>query len=235
MTRRTSLALGVVLTLPLLLTLGACGGAPRTLYGKSIDGHVLDAKTGHPISGAYVIYLWRAGVIPTSFSGHNAPDICYHAAGAVTDAQGRFHIDAWQKPQRYNVPNREPTAWAYAPGYVPDGVPPPTGPEREPTMHPNDVIRLQPSHATGDERLEELWNFIRRGCMHGGDSQRNLFPILKAAYDEAKSLAVSPEQLSMLHSFGRMVARTSINPDPMGDGGATDIEIEKFIRQSLQQ
>src|SRR5512143_3277132 len=96
-----------VAALCLMVPLVACSGAPGTLVGKPIDGQVIDADTGQPIAGAHVMYLWEAGVIPTTFSAHNAPTICYHAAAAITDAQGHFHIPAWEKAQTYGLPNRE--------------------------------------------------------------------------------------------------------------------------------
>jgi hypothetical protein len=217
-----------------LAPLAACGWAQRTLQGKSIDGHVLDAQTGQPIPGAHVMYLWEAGINPSTFTAHNASEICYHAAGAVTDAQGHFRIDPWEEPRRYDVHEREPGAWAYAPGYVPAEFGHSEGREREPTVHPNDIIRLQPSRATGDERLGELWNVIRRGCMHGGLSQRNQYPLLKAAYDEGKSAAMTERQMELLRHFARLVARAQVAADPLSDGGVTDAQIERYVRENLQ-
>src|SRR5207237_5450114 len=38
----------------LMLPLGGCDGAPSVLFGKRIDGVVLDAETGQPVPDAYV-------------------------------------------------------------------------------------------------------------------------------------------------------------------------------------
>ena len=89
----------------LMLPLGGCDGAPSILFGKRIDGVVLDAETGQPVAGAYVTYRWQGEAMGEAFSGHNAPVICYHAAAAVTDAQGRFHIDPWEKKPTYKTMN----------------------------------------------------------------------------------------------------------------------------------
>jgi hypothetical protein len=211
-----------------------CSGALRTVYGEPIDGHVVDARTGQPIAGAHVMYLWETGIESTSFSGHNAPDICYHAAAAVTGEQGQFHIDAWRERARYRVPNREPSAWAYAPGYVPAELRPPGDTEREPTVRTDQVIRLQRSDAGGDRRLEELWNLIRRDCAHGGASQRSLYPMLKSAYEEARRIALTPEQMKRVRTFAEFAAIAWIAPSPNTDAGTTSAQIEHFIRERLQ-
>ncbi|MGE5169727.1 MAG: carboxypeptidase-like regulatory domain-containing protein, partial [Rudaea sp.] len=65
---------------------------PHALYGKRIAGQVVDAQTGAPIPGAHVAFLWESTIIPHGFTGHNARDICYHAAAAVTDRDGRFDV-----------------------------------------------------------------------------------------------------------------------------------------------
>src|SRR5438876_11588354 len=91
--RRCGMGRWLVLVL-LMLPLGGCDGAPSVLFGKRIDGVVLDAETGLPVSGAHVYYLYESDVIPTSFSGHNSAVICYHASAAITDAQGRYYIDS---------------------------------------------------------------------------------------------------------------------------------------------
>ena len=222
-----------IVVLSLLLPLTACSGA-RTLFGKTIDGEVVDAETGQPIAGAYVYYLYEATVIPTSFTGHNSRDICYHASAAVTDAQGRYHLDAWEKREKYNVNNREPTAWGYARGYVPVAVVTPSGLGREPEVRPHDVVRLAPSRATGDVRLDEIWDFVRPGCFYGGISQRSLYPGLKAALDEAITVATTPAQVKRLEGFRYRAASVQIAPDPVADGGETSQQIEAFMRKNLQ-
>jgi len=220
--------------LAIAATLAWCSGSLRMMYGEPIDGHVVDARTGEPIAGAHVMYLWEAGVESTSFSGHNSPDICYHAAAAVTDEEGHFHIGAWKERARYRVPNREPKAWAYARGYVPAYLHSPGGTEHEPTVRKDDLIRMGPSNAEGEERLEEIWDVVRRGCSHGGASRRSLYPLLKAAYDEAKSIATTPQHAKTLQTFGRLAARAAISPDPQSDGGQTDQQIEQFITEHLK-
>jgi hypothetical protein len=80
-----------------MLPLVGCDGAPSTLFGKRIDGVSPRRRHGSAVSGAYVTYRWEGEAMGGALSGHNSPIICYHAAAAVTDAQGRFHIHPWEK------------------------------------------------------------------------------------------------------------------------------------------
>jgi len=224
----------IAAALALLPALVGCSDVPRTLVGKSIDGQVLDADSSLPIAGAHVYYLYEATVIPTSFSGHNSPDVCYHASAAVTDAQGRFHIDAWEQPQKYNVGNAEPTGWAYAVGYVPAENPPKSGVYGEPMDRPNDVYRLKRTHASGDARLEELWRFVKWGCLHGGDSQRSIYPALKAGYDEAKTVAATIAERQRLDSFRYRAASAYVAPDPVSNGGYWTEKLQEFVNENLK-
>lgn len=232
MTKTKSIAAALALLL-LALQLPACASAPLILYGKTIDGQVVDAQTGQPIAGAHVMYLWDSASVPVPGQIKPSREVCYHAAAAVTDAQGRFHIAAWEKPQPYALPNREPYSWAYARGYVPDGLTQPAGPAREPTVHPNDVFKLTPSRATGDKRLEEL-RLAMRLCQYGGQSRGSLYPMVKAAYDETKSVAVTDKQKELVQRIARLVARAGIAADPTGDTTATEQRIERFIQENLQ-
>jgi hypothetical protein len=223
-----------VALLSLLLPLSGCSGAPRTLYGKSIDGQVIDAQTSQPIAGAHVVYLWESASLTGTPFGNAPSAVCYHAAATVTDTQGRFHIAAWEKPQPYALPNREPTGWAYAPGYVPNYLSPPDGPVREPTVHPNDVFKLTPSRAEGDKRLEELSMISRRSCFYGAQSQKDLYPLKKAVYEEAKTYAMTPEQLKRLDRFRDHAAWDWVAPSPTSDIKQLEKEMAEFKRKNLQ-
>jgi hypothetical protein len=228
----SSTLIGIAL-LSLLFPLSGCSGAPRTLYGKNIDGQVIDAQSSQPIAGAHVMYLWRSASLTGAIFGESPSEVCYHAAAAVTDSQGHFHIAAWEEPQPYALPNREPTGWAYAPGYVPNYLSPLTGPVREPTVHPDDVFKLSLSGTEGDKRLDELW-LAMRDCSYGGPSQRALYPMLKAVYDEAKSVAVTDKQKETVRRFARLVAHVWISPDPTGSANPGEQQIERFIQENLQ-
>jgi hypothetical protein len=178
------------------------------------------------------MYLWESASLSGELFGEPSREVCYHAAAAVTDAQGRFHIPEWEKPQPYKLPNREPTGWAYAKGYVPDALTPPEGQQHPQVVHPNDVFRLVLSTAAGDQRLEELWHVIRRDCAYGNGSQRSMYPLLKAAYDEAKVTATNQLGRDEVAHFARLVARAWLAPSPNGRSAAP--EIDTFIREHLE-
>jgi hypothetical protein len=231
MDRTTWTKRAIVAALALLLPFSGCSCAPRMLYGKSIDGEVLDAETGKPIPNAHVVYIYEGVSVPTSFTAHNPTEVCYHASAAVTDAQGRFHIDPWEKPQRYNVEDHAPISWAYAPGYVPARDSGPGGRSRKPEIIAHAVIRLKRSQATGDARIEQLWEFAKWGCLHGGGSQKSLYPAYRAAYDEARSIASTPEQLKWRNAIRESAAWVAVAPDP---ARATPVEeLDEFVRKNF--
>jgi hypothetical protein len=217
-----------------MLPLAGCDGAPSMLFGKRIDGVVLDADTNQPVSGAYVTYRWEGEAMGGAFSGHNAPVICYHAAAAVTDAQGRFHIEPWEKKPTYKTMNEEPYAEVYARGYAPEQTVFHGEPRRGPRDHPNDVIRVKKSSATGDARLAELDDATKRSCSHGTGSQRALYPMLKAALEEAKQTTHNDQQSILLQAFKERAAAAYLAPDPVRDGRKSFTEIKEFTRNNLQ-
>lgn len=231
------LGAALLLTLP---SFAGCSGEPWTLTGRPIAGHVIDAETGEPLAGAHVIYLWQAISVRGNWKlggigGHGNPEICYHAAAASTDAQGRFRIPAWEKPQTYGMPNAEPIGYAYAKGHVPGHYLAWSGSIKQGTLfdHPDDVFRLVPSQAKGDRRLDELWGFIRRGCSYGGDSQRALVPALTAAYDEARTAALTPEQTKRTYGFAEMIAWAAVAPDM--NGSHSEPQIRQYISDHLPE
>jgi len=223
----------LALVLAILPVVG-CDEAPSTLFGKRIDGVVLDANTGQPVSGAYVTYRWEGEAMGGAFSGHNAPVICYHAAVAVTDAQGRFHIEPWEKKPKYKTMNEEPYAEVYARGYVPEQAVFHGAANRQPQDHPNDVIRIKKSTAIGDARLNELNDATRHDCIHGGDSERSLFPMLKDAYLEAKEIARSSEGKFDLGVLRYRVAQAYVAPDPVSGGAEASRDVDEYMRKNLQ-
>ena len=213
-----------------LLPLATAGCGSEKQYAKSIDGHVVDADSGKPIPGAYVYYLYE-GPPETSLSGHGSSDVCYHASAAVSDSDGRFHIDPWEQKRRYGVENWEPTGWAYAAGYVPAQILPKESPRKEPEVRANDEFRLKESRAIGDERIQELWPYVQWGCLHGGESHKNLYPAFRAVYDEAKVVASTPRQKERLDGFRYRAAAAYLAPNPVADGGYWTEQIRGFMEK----
>jgi len=206
---------------------------PHRLYGKRIAGQVVDAATGQPIAGAHVAYLWESGIIPSGFTGHNSRDICYHAAATVTDAQGRFEIAPWKEWSTYDVEVHDPEALVYAPRYMPRQIVLREGKLKPPQERPNERYELHAFSGTVDERLKSMWwGVANRGCSYGGASQRSLFPMLKAMYDEARHIATTEQQTKQVNGYAVMAANVAIAADP--NGPSNNAEIERFIREKLQ-
>jgi hypothetical protein len=206
---------------------------PHRLYGKRIAGQVIDAVTGQPVAGAHVAFLWESGIIPSGFTGHNSRDICYHAAAVVTDQQGRFEIAPWKEWSTYDVEVHEPAGLIYAPRYAPTQISLREGKLKPPVERPNERYELRAFSGTVDERLDAMWwGFANRGCSYGGASQRSLFPMLKAMYEEARQIATTEQQRKQVNGYAVMAADVAIAADP--NGPSNDAEVERFIREKLQ-
>jgi hypothetical protein len=216
------------------LSAAATGGIlPHVLYGKRIAGHVVDSNTGQPIAGAHVAFVWESGIIPSGFTGHNSRDICYHAAAAVTDQQGRFEIAPWKEWSTFDVDVHEPTALVYARQYMPRQIPLREGKLKPPIERANERYLLQVFTGTVDQRLDAMWRGIaNHSCSYGGESQRSLFPMLKAIYQEARNIASTDEQRKQVHGYAAMAARAAIAPDP--NGPANVARVDQFIKEELQ-
>ena len=211
----------------------AYGGLiPHLLYGKRIAGKVVDAETGRPIAGAHVAFLWRSGIIPHGFTGHNSRDICYHAAATKTDIRGQFQIAAWKEWSNYDVVLVGPTVLIYLRGYQPLQWLTQRESERGPTEHLNELYAISRFSGSVEERLNSLfYGLANQGCDYGGQSQKSLYPMLRDIYVEARSIS-APGQRPSVHSFAVLAADAAIAADPSGPSNST--EVEAFIKEHLQ-
>ena len=211
----------------------ACGMLPQVLYGKRIAGQVMDADTGQPVTGAHVAYVWESTIIPSGFTGHNSRTICYHAAATTTDAQGQFQIEAWRKWSTYDVYVLDPIALVYARNYAPRQILLHEGPAEPPIDRPNERYALKAFSGTTDERLDAMWGGIaNRGCTYGGESQKSLYPMLKAIYDEAHQIGRTKDQERRIYFFAVMAADAALAADP--NGPSNDHQVESFINERLK-
>ncbi|HEX8738906.1 MAG TPA: carboxypeptidase-like regulatory domain-containing protein [Casimicrobiaceae bacterium] len=207
--------------------------APQRLYGAPLAGIVVDAGTGKPIPGAYVSYLWEDATDPKGFFGSGGRTICFHAAGTVTDEAGRFHVDAWSAWSTYRVANKDPQALIYVPGYVPTTVFLHEGHVEPPVPRLHERYALQRSAGTHEQRIEALfWGFANRGCSYGGESQKRLYPMLRAIYLEARDLAQSAHQKETVDVIGELAARSAVAPNP--DGPADSERLQAFVQENLK-
>jgi hypothetical protein len=205
---------------------------PHRLYGKRIAGQVVDAVTGHPVAGAHVAMIWRSGIIPRGFTGHNSRDICYHAAATMTDPEGRFQIPPWTKWSTYDVFQQDPIVLVYAQKYEPIQKATPSASNSQPD-HPRGTLALMPFVGTVDQRLDMLFfGLANQGCDYGGDSQKSLYPMLQAIYKEVRSIARSTEQINSLHAFAVQAAYAALALN--ANGPSRDAEVKAFIEEHLK-
>ena len=209
------------------------GLIPHMLYGTRVAGQVIDAETGKPIEGAHVALLWRSGIVPRGFTGHNSRDICYHAAATTTDAYGKFEIPAWKEWSTYDVVLVGPTVLIYKVGFRPIQMLTQRESERGPVKHLDERYKLSPFTGSTKERLDSLYfGLANQGCDYGGLSQKTLYPMLKSIYNEARSIAQAPEETKSLWSFATQAAYAALALDPQGP--ARDNEVKAFISENLK-
>jgi hypothetical protein len=210
-----------------------CSMVPHALYGKRISGQVVDADTGQAISGVHVAFVWESTIIPSGFTGHNSRTICYHAAATTTDANGHFQIEPWRKWSTYNVDVSDPIALVYARGYTPRQIVLQEGPIEPPRERISERYALKRFAGSVDERLDAMWGGIaNRGCTYGGESQKSLYPMLKAIYEEARQIAASPEHRRTVGIMAILAAKAGLARDPNGPGN--DDEIRNFIEENFR-
>ena len=175
---KTVKALATRLTcLCLLLPLTACA-----LSGQAIQGHVLEEGTHKPIPGAIVIVRWVGSVSKIV----DAQNVCVHVESTLTDAQGRYHTPAWSAPSTvgpsFMVSDLEPSMTAYHPGYTFATIP-----------SEKDTVWLKPFVGSRGERLKYLESFTGMQCGKREDYAKQLIPLYRAIYEEARRIAETQE------------------------------------------
>jgi len=206
---------------------------PHRVSGKQIAGHVLDAETGNPIAGAHVAFLWRSGIIPSGFTGHNSRDICYHAAAQITDAQGRFDIPPWKEWTTYEVYPVDPIVIVYVPAYNPMQLAQESSPGSKSTKRVEERYVLERFEGTVDQRLDVLFfGLANQGCDYGGKSKKSLYPMLKAIHDEARRLARTRKQFRTVQLIAELAADAAlaISPNTPVDDAKTKAFIEEHMK-----
>ena len=205
---------------------------PHRLYGRHLAGQVVDAATGRPIAGAHVAYLWQATINPSGFTGHNPRDICYHAAAAVTDAQGHFDIPAWSKWETYDVDPVDPRALVYLRGYEPSQEVMSSNHGASPAEHLKERYALKPFSGTPDERVHMLFfGLANQFCDWGGESKKSLVPMLKAIYVEAKSVGGSEQSSKIADLIAEFAADAGLALSP--NGPVDEAKMKAFIKEHI--
>ncbi len=175
-----------------VLPLSACA-----VSGSGIEGQVVEQGTNNPISGAIVIARWHG----TASLLVDSQTVCVHVESTVTDDQGRFHFSRWYQPPRRLVSGVQPTATAYKPGY-------------EGKLFEEKIYHLKPFTGGRGERLR----YLRRmsgaiGCGSSGESEKNLYLLRKAIYEEAKQIARTDFEKYVAAGFEHSANRLLLPPD----------------------
>lgn len=184
MTSHTTRIGRVLAVLLCALPLAACA----SLYGASFEGQVLEEGTNKPIPNAIVIVRW-AGSLPAFAT---ATAVCVHVESATTDAEGRYRTRAWRAPSTVGPPpivqaHVGPAPYVYKTGY-------------EYVETEGGTSYLKPFTGSREERLRKIWSSGVQ-CESAGESAKNLIPLYRALYEEAKPLGVSDEDKNIINAL----------------------------------
>ena len=155
------------------------------MAGVPIHGKVVETGTLKPIAGAIVTARWQ-GIKPAPGHGVHA---CIHVETTMTNEKGEFRIPGWVGAPQY-IAEVETTIDAYKPGYGFPEVPSPK----------DEIVWLTPFKGTKGERLAQLQRSVV-SCHQAGDSKKNLLPLIKAIYEEARGLPQTPSDSKIVNNL----------------------------------
>lgn len=202
----------LALVLSILLTDGYAG--PK--YWPAQKGQVLDAETGEPMAGVFVIArYWGYYPVP----GHSSSS-CYHAAGTTTNEQGEYRIPSHFDIMDIKVDKRSKIN-VFKPGY-------------RHIFYKDGIAKLKKDNGSQKERLEYLRKVAGNTCSGAGKSQQALFPYYESIYYEAKALSSTKDELKQLEWFRRMAARIGTAKDSHTTNSEAELLREKFLGEHLQ-
>ena len=207
----------------LLLPLTACG-----LSGGPLEGRVLEAGTNKPIPGAIVVARWQG----TYSQIVDSQDVCYHVESTTTDAQGRYQIPAWKEKSKGLMFSAGP--WlidAYKTGYETYWPAAYSATED----YKRNIRYLKPFTGTKAERLKYLIQMLSAAnCPLAGSSSRNLYPMYKAMYEEAKTISVTPENWKSVDILRQEAAEVAVRPDGNITSEEMDRRVNEFLKDNLK-
>jgi len=209
----------IILALSLMMSLEACA-----LSGGPVSGRVLEEGTKAPIVGAYVSVCWTGYVS----SMVDATTVEFHAALARTDEQGRFHIPAWKKdpvhPWQENIRGISPSFKVYFPGY--------TYSDSE-TIVEKGTFLLKRDTSPPSARFERIMTSTHP-CLGAGQSNRSLYPLDEALYQEAKPLAVTKREHEKLQLLREIAASDKLSVDQDRSEAKERQLVQEYLRDHLK-
>jgi len=174
-----------LLLFSLLLGLSAFAACATTftLSSEPIEGMVLEEGTNKPVPGAIVVVRWQGHL---GYSG----TVCYHVETTMADAEGKYRLPAWSKPSPYgNISDRTWLSSAYKPGY-----------QYARVQRTKGIDILQPFAGGRGERMK-IVRTASVSCGSAGESKKNLLPLYRTLYEEARALAATKEDKAIVNNF----------------------------------
>jgi len=172
------LAAGIMFALPL----GGCA----SLSAEPLEGQVLEEGTSKPIANAIVIVRWDK----TYSSFVDTTTVCVHVESALTDVQGRYRLPRWRGKTPDHI-NTFKTGYERSQEYF----------RAKAYLQHNDI--LKPFTGGREERLKYLQRVEGniRSCRSPEAGEKNLLPLYRALYEEAKPLARTREEQIIRDGF----------------------------------
>ncbi|MCP4766407.1 MAG: carboxypeptidase regulatory-like domain-containing protein [Gammaproteobacteria bacterium] len=154
-----------------------------TASGGPVSGRVIEDGSEKPIEGAIVTAWWRGSIAYSN-------TVCFHVATTITDAEGRYNFPAWSKKHKWgNSDGQQVYVRPHKAGYRRTGL---RGKEK--------AYVQTPDTRSVKERLEYLLKILP-GCGSDDESEKNLLPFYRVVYEEAKSIAVTKEDMRELNGI----------------------------------
>ena len=194
------------------------GAMPVTEPGlrTAKTGVVLDAATGRPLSGVYVVARWLEQSSEISFIGGpgEVKGQCLYRKVVRTDEQGRYEIPAgdtnFATPQN-DIARQTKYFWdayAYAPGYAVSGRPivnavhPQARADSSGETQTLEPIQLAVDHAAASQRIDTLAETLSRfTCRHYAPEP---VAVAEQVYAEAYAMACLPEPNDAAPALARL-------------------------------
>lgn len=134
--------------LSLLFSFLACYGSwaffrPSSYSYSEFQGQVVDADTGEPIAGAFILAQW---ILTEEWTGHQWKPL--QVLDTTSDKKGNFVIPAWgpiRRPSGYYMEDMRPLVLAFKSGY------------RRGFLLKESTIFLKKFSGTDEEWVDELW------------------------------------------------------------------------------
>ena len=154
------------------------------------SGQVIDAETGKPLAGVFVLALWHGSGIGIV----DSRTVCYHFAIAQTNERGEYSLPEFSWNFSPFLSNRGNGKNYYLAGYE----------TASDEVLNASVVKMRRYSGTAEKRLETMKGPHHADC--GSESDRKkLVPLYRAQYEEAQRIAQTPKEKGMAESYRQHV------------------------------